>query len=882
MVTGSRIKRDGYNAPTPETVITSANIETAAKANIADYVNTLPQLSAGSTPRVGPTTISSGSAGSNFLNLRGLGPNRTLILLDGRRFVGANDTGQVDVNTIPSSLVSRVDVVTGGASAAYGSGAVAGVVNFVLDTKFTGFKFLAQNSLTTYGDGHRVRLEGAFGSAFADGRGHFLASVDYSDSKGVDHASKRPWYRGQKIVGNPAFAAGNGQPTLINASNVNLATSTPGGLITSGILRGTRFDQGGAFRQHVFGTITGMYSIDGERNDLGDYVPLEAPVEQFNSFARASFDVSPALKLYAEGIYSKSVADIQSIPNFYFGNLTIQRDNAFLPDALRSRLVVANQSSFSYGSTFEDLGRLNPRNKRELYRAVIGADGDLGGSWSYNIYGQYGRTDVSIDAGNNSIPVNLRRAIDAVRNPGGQIVCRVNQVAVTDAACVPFNPFGIGVNSQAAVNYVSGTSSLRQKVEQTVVAGTIQGDLFSTWAGPVSIAVGGEYRKEQVRSSNDPLSQASAFLTGNYKATRGQFDLYEGFVETIVPLAKDSPIVGSLELNAALRQSHYSTSGDISAWKAGFTWAPVPDIRFRATRSRDVRAGNLNELFQAGIVQAGQTLIDRSTGAQTGGVTAVIVGNQALVPESADTITAGVVLKPRFLPGLSVSFDYYDIKIKDAILTLALQDIVDRCAAGNTVLCGDITRNAAGTITQVNRRPVNIGSERLKGFDIEASYRQDLSDLSANWNASLTLRSLVTHIKTRRTSDGRLVDETAGENSGAIPNWRLTNSLTYEQGGFQGQVTARTVTSGVYDYLFTPAVLADNRIPGATYVDLALSQKITAGGGRVEFFFNIDNLFNKDPVSVPTTVQPFLSPGVNGALYDVVGREFRVGVRGKF
>ncbi|HUD92940.1 TonB-dependent receptor [Sphingobium sp.] len=882
VVTGSRIKRDGYSAPTPETVVTTANIEAAARPNVADYLNTLPQLAAGSTPRTATVNISSGSAGSNFLNLRGLGPTRTLVLLDGRRVVGATDAGLVDANTLPSALISRVDIVTGGASAAYGSDAVAGVVNFVLDTAFKGVKLGLQSGISTYGDAFRWRADGAFGTDFADQRGHFIISATYADARGQQAAADRPWYSGRKIIGNPAFAPDNGQPSLINVENVNIGNSAPGGLITTGILRGTEFINGGATRRHIFGVASGMYSIGGDRNDLGFQIPLEVPVEQYNGFARASFEVSDAFKLFAEAIYARSRATPDSIPNFYFGNLTIQRDNAFLPDDLRARMTAAGQTNFTFGSTFDDIGRMRPLNVRELQRYAIGAEGNLGGSWRYDLYGTYGRSNISVDVRHDSIPANLRRAIDAVRNGSNQIICRVNQVTVTDPSCVPFNPFGIGVNTPAALNYVSGTSSLRQRIEQKVVAGTVQGEPFSTWAGPVSLAIGGEYREESVSSTVDAGSQSSIYLTGNYKPTRGSYDVYEGFAEVIVPLAKDMPFLNKLDFNGALRKTHYSTSGSVTTWKAGLTWEPIPDIRFRGTRSRDIRAGNLSELFQAGITSAGQTVVDRTTGAQTGGITAITVGNPNLQPERADSLTLGVVLQPRFLPSFNLSFDYFNIKIRDAIQTLTAQQVVDRCVAGNTGLCAEITRNAAGTITQIFRRPVNLAVEREKGFDIEVSYRTDLTAISESWNASLTLRSLITHIDTRSTFDGVLLDEAAGENSGSVPKWRIVNTVNYQQGAFTGYLSTRSVSSGVYDHLFTSATLANNRIPGATYLDIGVTVKVPGMGGTTEFFINADNVLNTDPVPVAGQNQQFLTPGVNAALYDVLGREFKVGFRARF
>lgn len=301
VVTGSRVKRDGYSAPTPETVLSNVEIEAKAPANIANFVNQLPQAAASDTPRTQTVQVGSGTAGSNFLNLRGLGASRTLVLLDGRRVVGASTEGLVDINTLPASLISRVDVVTGGASAAYGSDAVSGVVNFVLDTRFTGVKASIQNGITTYGDGYNWKADLAVGKAFGDGRGHIVASGMYSKDEGIGESRSRPWYNGAKIIPNPAFVPGNGQPTQIAATDVKLSRTTLGGIIVSGPLQGTEFGRGGAVGQHQYGTVSGIFQIGGQGLDLAEYYALSTPVEQRTAFARISYDFSDAFKTLCRG-----------------------------------------------------------------------------------------------------------------------------------------------------------------------------------------------------------------------------------------------------------------------------------------------------------------------------------------------------------------------------------------------------------------------------------------------------------------------------------------------------------------------------------------------------------------------------------------------------
>lgn len=893
-VTGSRVKRDGFQAPTPETVIGADSISASAPANLADLVNDLPAVAGSSTPRTATVNASSGSAGSNFLNLRGLGNTRTLVLLDGRRVVGATTDGVVDINTLPTALISRIDIVTGGASAAYGSDAVSGVANFILDTKFKGVKGQIQTGITDYGDGFKWRAELSGGMNFADGRGHVLVSGSYAKSDGVIESASRPWFRSQKIIPNPAFVAGNGQPTLVSAENVNIATAVNGGVILNGVLRGTSFGQGGVQQPFTFGTFRGNltgtnYMIGGTHSDLADFWQLEIPLEQTNVFGRLSYDVSDAFKPYFEVTYSKAIADSQGPLNFRIGNITIQRDNAFLPDNLRTALTNAGQANFLYGLLVGDLPRQNPHNVRELQRFVLGADGELGGSWSYSLYGQYGRTNVDIELRNALHIANFGRAIDAVRNGSGQIVCRVNaDVSTTndDPSCAPFNPFGIGVNSNpAAFSYVAGTSTLRQKLEQTVVAGSVQGEPFSTWAGPVSVVVGAEYRKEQVSSTNDALSEAGVFIAGNYKATNGSYDIREVFGEVVMPLASDMPFLRKLELNGAVRHTDYSTSGTVQTWKLGLNWSPIDDLRLRGTISRDIRAPNLNDLYQAGVTSAAQSAVIPTggipgttfvTGQTVSGFTAIAIGNPGLTPEKADSFTIGGVYQPSWLPGLSLSFDYYKIKIDGSIVVSTTQQVFNRCAAGNAGFCSDIQLNTAGQVVNVNRVPRNFATEEAKGFDIEARYTRELG------NGRISARVLATHFITRTLSDNVSIDQSAGENTGGIPDWRIVSSIGYDSDTWGMNLATRTVTSGVYDKAYTAATLADNSIPGATYVDLGLVFKFNGFGAKGEFFVNVDNLFNKDPAIVPPQNQQFIVAPVNASLYDTMGREYRAGFRFKF
>ncbi len=881
-VTATRVNRAGYSAPTPVTELSANDIAASGVANVADYVNEMPSVAADSSPRTATINVSSGSAGSNFLDLRGLGPNRTLVLLDGRRVVGGNTQGNVDANTLPTALISRVDIVTGGASADWGSDAVAGVVNFILDTNFSGLKASVQAGETTYGDDFKWKADVAAGGSFGDGKGHIVVSGSYSKANGA-FVGSRSWFHSQKIIPNPSYAPGNGQPKLILASNVSVNSATPGGLILSGALKGTEFLSGGATRQFNFGTTSGLYSLNGTPNDPAAAAQLDIPLEQVSLFAHVSYDVSNTFRPYVEASYSKALVNSQDIYNFNFGNLTIQRDNAYLPPAMAATLTAAGQTNFKYGILPVDLGRINPQNDRTVTRFVVGADGAIFGDWTYSAYGQYGRSDIDVDVHNLEIPANFALATDVVRNSRGEIVCRVNQVTVTNPNCVPYNLFGFNVgNSAAARNFVSGTSSLHQILEEKVVSATIQGDPFSTWAGQVSVAAGGEYRSERVTSSVDTLSLESAFLAGNYNPTIGSYDVYEGFVETVVPILRGLPLAQEIDFNGADRETHYSTSGDVNTWKLGLNWDVNSDIRFRTTYSTDIRAPNLNDLFQGGVSHAGKTVNDPVTGTQTTGITEVSVGNTKLRPEIAHDFTAGVVFQPDFISGLNLSIDYYRISIHQAITSLTDQQVVDECNSGNGSFCSFITRNGAGAITNIILAPFNAALQIERGWDIDATYSRPVDDFISNIPGDVTLHVLANHTISNSINAAGTSIQLAGESgtvlSNTVPKWKVWSSISYDNDQFGASLVARSVSGGVYDTSYTSATIANNHIPGATYWDMEFRYRPETWGSP-ELFLNIDNMFDRDPVIVAPTAQQMFNLPVNAALYDVLGRTITVGIK---
>ena len=513
VVTGTRVVRDGYEAPTPVSVLGAEELNAMAVTNIADAVNRLPTFGAGLTSRNTSGSVSGGIGGLNLLNLRSLGATRTLVLLDGRRVVGANVGGNsgsaVDINGFPNGLISRVDVVTGGASAAYGSDAVAGVVNFVVDKEFIGVKGSIDGGITTYGDDEQYRVSLSAGTSFANGRGHVLLSGEHAYESGIKGQPRKWSDRTFVAMNNPNYTATNGQPQILALEDSAFGTATGGGLIlscagfpgTACPLRGTQFLQGGTPAPFRFGLVSGNTMSGGDfemsRVDKSS-IALAQELERENIFTRVSYDIADNVTVFADWIWGFSEAyNPGATSNFNGGGLNIRIDNPFIPASIRSRMASIGITQFTMGNTNQyDMPLLQSLNARTFRSYVAGVEGTFdafGGPWNWDASFAKSTNHLSFRSPGNRINANYLRAIDAVTDAAGRTVCRVNADAdpLNDApACIPYNPMGIGVNADNP--YVYGTGYGLTKLGQEVWAVNFNGEPFSTWAGPVSLAVGGE------------------------------------------------------------------------------------------------------------------------------------------------------------------------------------------------------------------------------------------------------------------------------------------------------------------------------------------------------------------------------------------------------
>jgi len=907
VVTGSRLTR-GFTTPTPVTAVSSEQLTATAPNNIAEAVSNLPAFANSANANRTTGGSPNGTAGQSILNLRSLGTQRNLVLIDGQRVIASNAAGGVDINRFPQSLVKSVEVVTGGASAAYGSDAVSGVINFILDTRFDGVKAGLQHGVSDYGDTPSTSINATVGHRFGD-RLHLVVNGEYFHQDAIPWlARSRPWEEDPGgLISNPVSGA---RPTRLIVPDVRIANGANGGLITNTILKGTTFGIDGTPMVHDYGTLNnGTFQSGG----TGDFPrqPLNPTQTRYNLFAHAEYDLGARATLGIEALYGNSRNKILQYPNYMYGQyaFTIFSGNPYLPSSIQSVMTANKLASFTLGKNMADTDFETELAKQELQRYHAFIKGSFGGSWNYDLHYLHSRSVQDERLINMPYLRHIYAAADAVTNPAtGQVVCRsqyydasgafVSAGTGLDAGCVPVNLFGGGFGlssgpiTKAAQDFIYGTSHKHLVLKQDVVDATLRGELpISLPGGPVSAAIGGSYRHESGNQSSDAVSQAKVdctgvrgcpasligrqggYLTFDPLPFTGRYSVKEGFVEAGLPVLKDVPFFQSLDINLAARVANYSTSGTVWSWKAGGVWRPVHDVMLRVTRSRDTRAPNLLELFSPSQITSGSIVYKGATVAQT----TFARGNLNLVPEKADTLTAGAVFSPTFLPGFNLSVDWYRIKIGNAIDQLGNNNILNQCRAGVASACALLTEQTSnGVVTGVvfDNPYLNLSNIKTSGIDIEGYYGTNLA------GGRLTLRGLANHVHefTSQFPNSPVVNGLSAT-LGRVP-WRANFLATYAKSGFSLTVSERFISAGKYDATYKEGIdINDNSTPSVAYTDLTLEQKIPGRAGFT-LFFETTNLFNKKPPLVP--IQTTLQQYTYAALYDVIGRYMVVGARVKF
>ena len=910
VVTGSRVISSAVNSPTPLTVVSAEQLRATTPTNIPDALNKLPVFLGSQQPR----SAGNGGSGSgqNVLALRQFGTQRTLVLFDSHRVAPDNANGTVNVDVLPQMLMSRVDVVTGGASAVYGSDAVTGVVNFVLDKNFTGLKFDLNSGISNYGDGFSYKVAAAAGTNLFGGRGHFEMSIEHFNQDGVPIID-RPYGPGYWTLAGAGTAAN----PFAFVQNTRVPTHTFGGLITCAApctLNGQQFVADGVVGPFAHGALTGTANV--ESGGDGAYDPFGQALTYFrtnNAFGRFSYNLDDTTSFYVQATGSESFASGTWYPmllnpganqtNIFFTN------NAFLPASVQQALNPANTP----GQTFQlteyitkfGLGEApGTRNLNRYLSVAAGLDGSLLGKFDWDLYYGHGEARQSITNTRNRNNAKIYAASDAVAGPNGSVVCYVSTTPFASLypGCVPLNPFGPTAISQSAYDYISGDTRYIMSNIMDNVSGSIAGTLFEDWAGPVKVALSGEARWNTygVNSNAQPTDKVDCTglrLCSNQNVVWAQNtvanahasnNVWEFAGEAVVPLLKDLPLVQSLDANLAGRYTDYSTSGAVQTWKIGLDYHVNDDVRFRGTTSVDIRAPTLNDLFSP--VQnsvTGFTDIHTNT---NGSLFISSRGNPNLVPEVARTYTAGVVFTPSFIPNLTLSYDYYHINVKNAIANISagnvqIQNLCEQ-SNGTSPYCSLFIRplpfsdhTVANYPTSVLQQSLNTANSMIEGADVEADYHFDLADVEQSLPGSLNLRLLANYqpVNRSQTFPGAAITRSI------ISRGHITAFVNYDLGNWSFGLEDRWISN--FKQASQPTIIyALPYIRSQNYLDLNITRKFNLDGADYSAYVTVQNLFNDLAPLYPTTSG---APGIfypvpgggGGTGADIMGRYFTIGLR---
>jgi outer membrane receptor protein involved in Fe transport len=912
VVTASRVARPGYEAPTPTTVLSVETLENRGLTSIADLLQSQPAFRNNSSQASTPFGFN--STGANTVNLRNLGGNRTLTLVDGARFFPA------DLNVIPSIMIARTDVVTGGASAGYGSDAVAGVVNIILQHQFDGVKGEASGGISDYGDNLSSHV-GLLGGIQITDKLHAELAAEFDKTAGLPSiaaGNKRTWVQEVPFV----FTGAGGVRYL--ALNGNLAVSTPGGIIDAGPLKGIAFANNGTPYQFTYGNFFGNpsnFESGGGNSPNTNQVTADIinPLMRENLRARFDYDAADWFHAYLDLGFSYNGGTHPSVPVFDPTGpnfIVIKNDNAYLPASIKTAMAANNVTSFNMGRVNLDIPLPTSKSYNTFNTVKWGWTGTLTDSWKWDGHFTYSNQRTSSTLFNNRIDANFFNATDAVLSSNGTIVCRSTLTTPTNG-CVPFDPFGTGNLTPGAANYFLANSHVVINNQEVDTALNIQGEPFSTWAGQVSVAGGVEYHRDHLNQQVSALDLArTASGTGifNLPAANtnivGSTDVVEGYLEAVVPLLSNVTLAKELDFDGAVRQAHYSTAGDATTWKVSLNYQVTDELRLRASDSADLRAPSITENFNPPAPALNQFTEPQGT-ATIGGQTytftgrsilhnVVTSGNPNLVPETAKTYSAGIVYTPDWADGLHASADYYNINITNVIANFANAQIANNCVLLHEAnFCSLLTVgvDAGGPFfSSVRSGPVNANSLKTSGWDFEIGYRTPLSALSTGLDGALEIDWYGNYIDHLIQVVNGVATDRAGEVGGGLlssgpdaAHFVWDGDINYVLNRFSANMHIHFISHSKFDIAAKPGQIVnavtglnDNDIPQVITVGIGGAYTLSdqPDGSMVQLFANINNLGN---VSPPLWAQQ-VGNGRDGtnANYDIIGRFYRVGVRFKY
>lgn len=963
VITGTLIRNPNLVASAPVTVVGQDEIRLRQNNTAEETLRTIPGAAPSSNAQV-----NNGQVGASFVNLRSLGTNRNIVLLDGVRIVPFDQLLRVDLNNIPLALVDRVDVLTGGASSTYGADAVAGVINFITRNDFSGMELQVSDRITQRGDGNYLRGDLTLGANFDDGRGNAVISLGYQESDPVFQGGDRP---------GSILALDSTSPGVLAAAGSS--TTTPSAFDISGIGR-TQVGTDGA-------SIVPFYASF----NFNPFNVFQTPFQRYNLFGAAHYDITDHLTVYGRGLFSHNSVKTIIAPSGVFGStvnvpvsnpfLTAAQRNFFCanadfdPDTAGVQSITAAQCTAAAAATTEadpnyrefiiGLRRRTPEigprisdYQTRTWDFRAGVRGDITDSIGFDLFGSRGITDSVQHVSGYALLSRFRDAI---------LATNTTSCLSGNDGCVPVNIFGgPGTITPEMVDYLTDASTISTDVKLSQARGTINGDTpLQLWAkNPVSFAVGAEYRKYTSHITPDSLAQSGDLggFGGAPPAVTGGLDVYEGFAEVIAPIISDRPFFDELQLEAGIRRSHYTIAAadnkfNTTTWKIAGSWAPVRDLKFRGAYNRAVRAPNISELFtpittvltnlasepcqgaarfsnpnlQAICIAQGAPATGTIAAPNAGQVNITTGGNLALGPETANTWTVGAVIRPRMIPGLSATIDYYNIKVKNAITLPTPDDLITACfgptptsppaGAATTPACTVIRRNVQTGALDGDPLEVpglfgilsNTGRISTDGIDVTLDYRRNIGTImgapaklainfGGNWTRSQKFQAVAGVSQNRECvgyfsancgfPGGQLqpkytFNERTTLSLGRVDLsllWRYISKMRYEPGLdplFSGTIVSTPASQAGQPGTLNGETVDFNRNSAKHYFDFTTRFNVNE---HFDLTFTVMNLFDQDPPYVGNTAGSTSANSGNTfpATYDPLGRRFAASARIKF
>lgn len=898
-VTGSRIARPELSQATPILSLSADEIDNFASPDLGQILAELPAV--GATNTLIGNRESNASAGVSSADLRRLGANRTLVLVNGKRHVaGSPGSASVDLSTIPSSMIQRIEIMTGGASAIYGSDAVSGVINVILKDDYEGLEFSGQAAGSTEGVGARTHEFTILGGGdFMNGRGNATFYAGMNRIQETMENDIRQFESWGTILNPEDTGRLDGIPDRIFVRNVGSEYISGNGVLLADNFYGFLPSGDYVIQPPRVGTNSALFGSFPDGCDTcaftQDYVNLQPEVNRVNVGSSVNFDMTENARYYADFKYTQADIEQQFQPAFTTSTVINIAENPYLNEELRADLLGKGIGAATMFKFFEDWGNRTASNRRELFRFVTGVDGgfQLGESlMTYDFYYGYGETRNRRQTLNESIPENIAAAVDTIRDADGNIVCRDPDAGLvnTGGECVPYNPFGQNATPEA-VAFMSADVTRDDKITQEYVGASFVTDTGSLQlqGGPIDIAFGFEWREETSETITDEFTRRG--LTNNAATPNeyGEYDVTEGFVEVNFPLLAGVSFAEELSVDMAYRGADYSHAGSADAWKVGMVWAPTSEYRLRGTFGKAVRAPNITEAFSPrspGFVNitdpCDQNNIDNDPNREANcaalGVPAnfesntnvsidlISGGNPNLDPEESDSLTAGFVWTPDFIENFSATIDYYDIEITDAITFIAPQTVINNCVDSTSGIdnnfCRQTTRGPDSQLTAVESGYLNAASLETSGVEMEVNYRTDLAnfDLPGSVSTSLFVNHLIDFVNYPFQDQ----PEQDNVNTGQVgdPEWQFRFTANYRLDDLTVSWATRFIDRSAL-FNVTPRLESYENL-GPAYVGSIFTHDLSAGYYFTENFRvsgGIRNIFDKVP------------PGYTGnALYDLTGR----------